>query len=138
MANSVFIDTGAFIARAIAQDQHHPAALAGWRQLGQSETPLFSSEPVLIETANFLARSQGGRFAARWLELHRASTSIRWLQPLPDDFRSAADDLSRFADQRISVTDALSFALARRFRIPAVFGFDHHFILAGFALWGCS
>lgn len=135
----IFIDTGALIARVSPGDQFEAATLRGWGLLqANAAIPLFSSEPVLIEAANFLTRSQGGAFAAEWVRHHLDSSEIRWLQPAPEDLRAAACDMTRFADQRITYTDALSFALMRRFQIQTAFGFDRHFTHAGFELWAGS
>ena len=135
MATSVFVDSGAFIARANPGDQHHLEARSGWDKLAASDAFLLSSEPVLVEAANFIARSQGGRFASSWLARHLDSKEIRWLQPGPREFEQAAADLARFSDQRVSLTDALSFALMREHKVSKVFGFDRHFAMAGFSLW---
>jgi predicted nucleic acid-binding protein len=52
-----------------------------------------------------------------------------------EDWHEALRWLEKFADQKLSFTDCLSFSLMRREGIPAVFGFDHHFALAGYDLW---
>ncbi len=39
------------------------------------------------------------------------------------------------ADQGVSFTDALSFAVMRRLSIGRAFTFDRHLALAGFELW---
>jgi len=72
---------------------------------------------------------------ADWLKRHVESAEIRWLQPGRDDIEEAMADMERFSDQRISFTDATSFALMRRHKIDRVFGFDRKFAAAGFALW---
>jgi hypothetical protein len=59
---------------------------------------------------------------------------------LPRDQHHAAsrrgwETLEKFSDQKLSFTDCLSFSLMRREGIPSVFGFDHHFALAGYELW---
>lgn len=43
--------------------------------------------------------------------------------------------LAKFPDQRVSYTDAVSFALMSATRCTAALGFDHDFELAGFKLW---
>jgi len=47
---------------------------------------------------------------------------------------AAADGwLARFADQRFSLTDSVSFELMRSRRIVVAFAFDDDFLTAGFA-----
>ncbi len=58
-----------------------------------------------------------------------------WVGVSPDLARDAADAwLERFADQRFSLTDAVSFEVMRRERIQAAFAFDQDFVTAGFEL----
>lgn len=42
--------------------------------------------------------------------------------------------LERYADQRFSLTDAVSFELMKREKLTHAFAFDPHFVTAGFAL----
>ena len=133
--NGIFIDTGAFLAMLMPGDQFSGTAIKAWDNLENLNLPLFSSEPVLIETANFLIRQQSSEIAAEWLKSSQDSTEIRWLQPSKDDFRFAKELIVKFSDQRISMTDALSFSLMRRHNIHQAFSFDRHFPMAGFKLW---
>jgi predicted nucleic acid-binding protein len=43
---------------------------------------------------------------------------------------------TQFADQRIGLTDCVSFAIMRRHKIRTAFTFDRHFRLAGFRVIG--
>jgi predicted nucleic acid-binding protein len=43
--------------------------------------------------------------------------------------------LTRFTDQRFSLVDAVSFEIMRREKLTRAFAFDHHFEVAGFALF---
>jgi uncharacterized protein len=133
--NSMFVDTGALVARVLPRDQHHGASRRGWESLQDVEIKLFSSEHVLDEAVSLLARHAGAGYAVRWARDHLASDEIAWLSTSRDDWHEALRWLDKFADQKLSFTDCLSFALMRREDIPAAFGFDHHFELAGFELW---
>ena len=52
-----------------------------------------------------------------------------------DEFEALVELFRKFADQRVSFTDCVSFALMRRYGIAKAFGFDRHFVHAGFELW---
>jgi predicted nucleic acid-binding protein len=56
------------------------------------------------------------------------------LRPDPDDEGRAVELLEKFADQKLSFTDAVSFALMRRHRLARAFTFDRHFARAGFEI----
>ncbi len=49
-----------------------------------------------------------------------------------DDEIEAIHLFRKFADQRVSFTDCISFVLMKRFRIRTAFTFDQHFARAGF------
>ena len=133
--NSIFIDTGAFYGLEVARDQCHLKCAHGWHRLRDEPLMLFSSHHVLHETIELLARRVGPKAAAERLETYAAGGQIVWLEDGPADWLQAAELMRKFADQKISFIDCLSFALMNRERIENVFGFDRHFEQAGFALW---
>jgi predicted nucleic acid-binding protein len=133
--SKLFVDTGAFLARELAQDQHHVAAARGWGILADSEDRLFSTEHVLDETITLLARRESYAFAAACAATYLQSKAIEWLRPTAEDYGKAAKLMRKYADQSVSFTDCVSFVLMRRESITQVFGFDRHFQAAQFELW---
>ncbi len=133
--NAVFVDTGALVERALARDQYHRASRKGWETLEIIDVRLFSSEHVLDEAISLLTRQAGANYAARWARDHLASQEIQWLGTTPANWHEALRWLEKFADQALSFTDCLSFALMRQENLRTVFGFDRHFLLAGFEVW---
>lgn len=128
----IFVDTGAFLARWIARDEFHDHAVATWKQLATLPDRPATSSFVVDETLTLLGRRAGHGFAAaRARELY-ASEALTILRPEEADERAAVDLFERFADQRVSFTDCVSFALMNRYRIERAFTFDRHFVLAGF------
>ena len=134
MIRDVFIDTGAFICRQRADDQHHRAALAGWAQLEKSRVRLFTSNFVLDEAITLLSRRAGAHFAANQARVWYSSAVLRILRPDVDDEQRALDLLAKFAEQAVSFTDCVSFVLMKREQIKRAFSFDRHFKAAGFEL----
>jgi predicted nucleic acid-binding protein len=51
-----------------------------------------------------------------------------------DDEIEAIRRMRKYADNEISFTDCISFAMMRRLRIRRAFTFDHHFRDAGFQI----
>ena len=131
----IFVDTGAFLARYLAHDQYHTAAVAGWKVLGDGDTPCFTSNFVLDELFTLLGRRAGYSFAADRARAVYGSREISILRPDRDDEIEAIGYMEKFADQRVSYTDCVSFRLMTSRRIRSVFGFDRHFEYAGFELW---
>ena len=131
----IFVDTGAFVARHLARDQHHQDALEGWKRLAETKPPCYTSNFVLDETFTLLGRRAGYRFAAQRARSIMASPAMRILRPEEDDEFEALRLFEKYSDQRVSFTDCISFVLMRRNRLPRVFSFDHHFAVVGFELW---
>lgn len=131
----IFVDTGAFLARYLARDQHHDVARNGWHHLSSGPGELFTSSFVLDETFTLLGRWTTPAFAADRAENLLTSDRLAILRPDADDELAAVALFRKFGDQRVSFTDCISFALMRRHGIERVFGFDRHFPLAGFRLW---
>ena len=131
----IFVDTGAFLARYLARDQHHQAARAAWRDLPTHPWPVYTSNFVLDETFTMLGRWSSPEFAADRAEALLTSVTLVILRPDAEDELEALELFRKFGDQKASFTDCVSFALMRRHDIPRAFGFDRHFSDAGFELW---
>jgi len=135
LRHDFFIDTGAFLGRQRADDQHHRAALAGWSQLEKRRARLFTSNFVLDEAITLLTRRAGAGFAADQARVWYSSAVLRILRPDADDEQRALDLLEKYADQAVSFTDCVSFVLMKRERLKRAFSFDRHFTSAGFELF---
>lgn len=128
----IFIDTGAFLARYIERDQYHDAATEHWQTLRSDRRLLFTSNFVLDETFTLLARRSTYQFAAQRAGNLFESRSLSILRPDEDDEPAALGLFHKYADQKVSFTDCISFVLMKKHSIRSVFSFDSHFTLAGF------
>lgn len=131
----IFVDTGAFVGRFLANDQYHEAALRLWDRVEQSDETCATSSLVLAETITLLARRSTSAFAVGKARLIYSSTRFEILRPSLMDETDALAVLLKYADQRVSFTDAVSFVLMQRANLRQAFTFDAHFALAGFELW---
>jgi uncharacterized protein len=129
-----FIDTNAFLARYLKNDQYHAVTLKTWRELEQAAVPLFTSSFVLDETFTLLGRRASYSFASERAIAIYNSKVLTIVRPSLEDELAALEVFTKYADQRVSFTDALSFALMRKQGISRVFSFDQHFQYAGFEL----
>ena len=129
----IFVDTGPFLGRYLKRDQHHARAVRGFDLL--EGRPAVTSSHVLDETFTLLGRWAGNGFAAERARAILASRTIRILRPSASDEVAALEEFERYADRKLSYTDALSFVLMRERGIREAFTFDRHFPMAGFALW---
>jgi uncharacterized protein len=130
----IFVDTGAFVARYIRQDTEHRRARRAWAAIDRSQSRCFTSSFVLDETFTLLGRRASYSFAADRARALLGSKVLTILRPDADDETRAVELFAKFADQRVSFTDCVSFVLMRRHRLERVFTFDRHFVAAGFQI----
>lgn len=128
----IFIDTGAFLARYVTRDQDHEAAAAYWKRLAAARERCLTSSYVLDETITLLGRRAGYGFAAERARNLYASSHLNIVRPDDHDEQSALDLFEKYADQKVSFTDCISFVLMTRASVKRVFTFDAHFERAGF------
>jgi predicted nucleic acid-binding protein len=131
---SLFVDTGAFVAKEIAGDQFHATACQSWIEAERKGIRLVSSEHVFDESVTLIARRSHYAFAAEWGR-DALESGIEWLRAGEEDWAKALILMRKFADQGVSFTDCLSAVLMKRAGLKRVFGFDRHFEALGFRVW---
>lgn len=131
----IFIDTVAFLARYVVQDQYFKQAASVWKQIEKDKTLCITSNFVIDETLTLLGRKAGYAFAAEKGAIIYATSRFEILRPTEEDEKAGLDFFRKYADQSISFTDCISFVLMKKRKISRIFSFDHHFHLAGFQLW---
>jgi predicted nucleic acid-binding protein len=131
----IFVDTGPLLARYLPLDQHHDAAVGGWSEIERSSQRWLTSNFVVAETMTLLSRRASASFAAERGRRLYGSTSFEIVRPQREDEIAALEAFTKLADQRVSFTDCLSFALMKRNRLRRAFTFDRHFAAAGFEVW---
>lgn len=129
------IDTGALLALASSRDQYHQRAVATERRFRQGGGRWVGSTLVLAELHGHLLRRIDADTARRTVGAVLVDSAFEWHDATSDLVQAAIDRwLTRFADQRFSLTDAVTFELMRRERLPSAFAYDSDFITAGFEI----
>lgn len=131
----IFVDTGPLVARFVRHDNHHARAARYWAELKKQNLMCFTSNFVLDETFTLLGRRASYGFAAERARSLLASRALTILRPDSGAEAEAVELFAKFADQRVSFTDCVSFVLMRRSRLEKAFTFDRHFVDAGFQIW---
>ncbi|MDM8536365.1 PIN domain-containing protein [Desulfobacterales bacterium HSG17] len=133
MANKWFIDTGAYFARFYKRDQYHLNSVNLWNRLENEAIITITTNHVLDELATLLARRTSYDFSSRKLgKIY--NSDIRIERPSEKDELKALEFFRKYADQKISFTDCLSFVVMHKLWISQVFTFDKHFEYAGFEI----
>jgi predicted nucleic acid-binding protein len=131
----LFVDSSAFIARAMEHDKNHEAAGDVFRELARRRLPyhlLYTSNFVVDETVTFLLYQAGPRTALAVLEWIRASPNVRVLH-VSEELEPIVDrEFRRYASSRVSYTDCTTKALMERESIDTAFSFDRDLEVLGF------
>jgi hypothetical protein len=132
MADKYFIDTGAYFSRFYGRDQHHAASLDIWNWLENKNITAVTTNHVIDELATLLARRTSYDFSGSKLDEIYESEDTQIERSSEEDERKALVYFKKYADQKISFTDCLSFVIMEKLSINRVFTFDRHFQYAGF------
>ena len=128
-------DTSALLALVLADDAHHPEASKFLRQNRSPNIRFVMTDLILVETVTRLrARTDAARaaaFAADALESRRYDLIFVDAGLL----RGALDQMRRFADKRLSLTDCVSFETLERLELGGAFTFDRDFRDCGFRMF---
>ncbi len=130
----LFIDSSAFIARAIVKDANHSAAVNTFQRISQGVLPYrrhYTSNYVVDETVTFLLYERGSHVAIETLHRIRTSATLRVLH-VSEEVEAQADEVfARLAPSRVSYTDCTTKVLMEREAIDTAFSFDRDIEVLG-------
>ena len=126
----VLIDTSAFIAYFIKQDEFHDNALSKYNFYIQQKATLLTSDYVLDELLTWFSAKQPKHILEKLvnaLQKMQSTGEIRVLDIDKPIFKKAMEALLKFSDHKISFTDATSYTLLKSFALDEVFTLDDDF-----------
>jgi uncharacterized protein len=132
MALPIFVDTSAWFAVADSGESSHTIATTIFRQLLRSSVRLITSDLVIAESQILFRRRIGPEAANVFLDSVNHSPSIEIVFLDQETEIEAKRLLDKFADQDLSLTDAVSFAIMKARKMRTAFTLDKHFAIAGF------
>jgi hypothetical protein len=109
--SEVFLDTAYAIALASPRDQHHPRAMQMAVELERSRTRLITTQAILLEIGNALAKFKYRQAACQLLESLEQDPSVEVVWLSAELHRSAFALFSSRPDKEWSMTDCVSFAV---------------------------
>lgn len=133
---TVFVDTGAWIALALSRDPLHQRARQAWDALRSVGARPRTSIPVVLETFTFLERCAARDVALAWKDSLGELSDLAVLECKKGDLERAWWFFTRTDLHKLSAVDATSFAIMKREAIRRAFAFDHHFAAVGFLMVG--
>jgi len=130
-----FLDTSGWFAALNPRESKHSIARAKYREWISDGISLVTTNLVVAEMQILLSRFRGAAEGLRFLDSLYQDPTHRVVFVDRDMERAAVDRwLRRFADQRLSLADAVSFEVMRAEQIRLALALDQHFELAGFEL----
>lgn len=124
-----FIDTSHLLALTLSDDAFHERALS-WNKA--ISTPLVTTEYVLIEYADALAKAQLRARALRGIALLRANRLVTIVPASTEIMEQGLGFYGERKDKDWELTDCISFQTMMQFAIMDALTSDRHFEQAGF------
>jgi predicted nucleic acid-binding protein len=131
-ARRVFVDSGAWYAIQVADDEWHQEAATTLRSLLERPHSLVTTNHVVGETYTLLRITCGHAAAVRFLDRIEETRRLEKVFVSEEAENRAYTLLRQYADQDFSFVDATSFAVMRAAHIRYAFAIDRHFATAGF------
>lgn len=132
----VFVDSSAWLAFFSARDDNQGVADGLFRRASASSTRLFTTNLVLAEVHRLLLFRAGSRAASAALARVDESAFVDVRFPTATLHAAARAWLTKLVDQKITYTDASSFAAMEAESCRVAMTFDRDFWIAGFEVWG--
>jgi len=130
----IYIDTGALIALSDRNDKNHERAVLYFRTAVKRRVLFVLGKHVVIEYIDGVAKRINKIKAI--LELDSIIGSkllfVEWANKT--DWVQAVEYFKRYKDQKIDLTDCLSFSIMERMGIDTAFTFDSDFLTHGFTV----
>lgn len=126
----IFFDTGAFIALFVSTDKYHQLIARKYQEYRRQRVLFFTSDYVLDELFTRLMYDFGKSITQKTLSLLEKSIAAEELSVLNIDattFKKAKEAFLKFAEHRISFTDATTYVLYKNLALDEVCTLDGDF-----------
>lgn len=137
MLKKVFIDTSAWIAYSLKGEKHHEAIKKLVYQMIEDGIMLFTSNDVIDETVTRLVYDTYPKITKSFIDfieenIRKKSIVQLWTDEQIQD--EAFQLIDKFADQKISLTDATSVVFVTHFKIDRILSLDSDFMKLGLSV----
>ena len=128
----IFVDSSAFVALLVAEDENHPAARKLWDELRRRDDRLVTTNYVVLETCGVLHRRFGTKPLHTFVEDFLPIVLVEWVDV--NLHLMGIGSLLMSSRRGPNIVDCVSFAAMRKLNIRNVFTFDPHFRQQGFTI----
>lgn len=131
-AEPLFLDTSGLVALLVADDALHDEAAHYFQTLRRSGKPLLTTDWVLAELGNTLARTPARSLAAELIQHLLAAPRARVVFVNRALLSRGLARYAQYADKTWGLVDCVSFEVMADHGSREAFTLDHHFEQAGF------
>jgi predicted nucleic acid-binding protein len=128
----IYIDTGALIALSDRNDKNHERAVLYFKTAVKRRVLFVLGKHVVIEYIDGVAKRINKIKAIQELDSIIGSKLLLIEWEIKEDWVQAIEYFKRYKDQKIDLTDCLSFSIMERMGIDTAFTFDSDFQTHGF------
>lgn len=126
----LFVDTSAFLAMLVKDDQFHDSAKNEWTRIIDTNATMISNNYVMVETIALLQRRFGTEAVRLFTSDVQPLINLAWVD---EKIHESALIVVKTINQRnLSLVDCTSFEIMRQLGIEHVFTYDPHFSDQGF------
>lgn len=130
----VFLDTAFAIALSASTDQYHQQAIRLAEELEASKTRLVTTQAVLLEIGNALARLRYRQAAIQLLIALEQDPTVEIIPLSETVYRQALQLYATRPDKEWGLTDCVSFVVMRERGLTEALTTDNHFEQAGYQI----
>jgi uncharacterized protein len=129
---TLFVDTGYFLALVIRQDTWHLRSVQWAQQIQTKQLKLITTQAVLFEIGAALSKTMRRELASQLLRGIASDPIFEVLEMDALRYSQALDLFDAHTDKDWSLADCASFCAMRELGITHALSADHHFEQAGF------
>lgn len=134
MIRGAFIDTSGWISYFLSNQLKHSAIKKLIKQLKKDRVTLYTSNDVIDETVTRLVYHTNPQIVIKFIDFIAEGVKANFLIQLwvDEEIQLEAFELvQKFAEHKLSLTDATSIALVKKFSIESVISLDSDFVKVG-------
>ena len=134
MAKKIFIDTSAWISYFGSDQPKHISIKSLIKQFIKNGIVICTSNDVIDETVTRLIYDTNIKIAEKFINFMKKSSQTNSLVQfwIDEEIQNEAFELvQKFSEHRLSLTDATSIALIKKFSIESIISLDTDFIKVG-------
>lgn len=134
MTQKVFIDTSAWISYSLSRQPKHSTIKNLVKKLIKEGVLIYTSNDVVDETVTRLIYDTNIKITQKFIDLVNEGVISNHLVQLwvDEEIQTAAFEfVQKFAEHKLSLTDATSIALVKKFNITSIISLDSDFIKVG-------